>query len=165
MYWAEIWKISDFFLAENFHFLVMKCSIYLIRRVFIMICGSQIAIHIAIRKFLQDIHPPFLMKLRWQERHDRIKQMHRPFWAFAFLYTPKDTFFFFFFFFFFCMERVIKSKTGLHSVYRNVRSSTLSVQLWQFSVDGSDSFRWTVANTYKLCSSCFWHNKNGGQCE
>ena len=35
MFWAEIWKISEF-LSENFQFLVMKFSIYLNRRVFIM---------------------------------------------------------------------------------------------------------------------------------
>ena len=36
MFWAEIWRISDFFLSENFHFLVMKFSLYLNRLVFIM---------------------------------------------------------------------------------------------------------------------------------
>ena len=35
MFWAEIWKISEF-LSENFLFLVVKFSIYLNRRVFIM---------------------------------------------------------------------------------------------------------------------------------
>ena len=35
MFWAEIWKISDF-LYENFPFLVVKISIYLNRRVFVM---------------------------------------------------------------------------------------------------------------------------------
>ena len=38
MFWAEIWKISEF-LSENFHFfffLVVKFSIYLNRRVFVM---------------------------------------------------------------------------------------------------------------------------------
>ena len=35
MFWAEIWKISEF-LSENFQFLVMKSSIYLNRRVFAM---------------------------------------------------------------------------------------------------------------------------------
>ena len=32
----EIWKISDFFLSENFPFLVVKFSIYLNMRVFVM---------------------------------------------------------------------------------------------------------------------------------
>ena len=36
MVWAEIWKISEF-LSENFQFLVVKISIYLNRRVFVMI--------------------------------------------------------------------------------------------------------------------------------
>ena len=35
MFWAEIWKISEF-LSENFHFLVVKFSVYLNRHVFIM---------------------------------------------------------------------------------------------------------------------------------
>ena len=36
MFWAEIWKISEFW-SENFHFfLVVKFSIYLNRRVFVM---------------------------------------------------------------------------------------------------------------------------------
>ena len=35
MFWAEIWKISDFYL-KNCHFLVVKFSIYLNRRVFVM---------------------------------------------------------------------------------------------------------------------------------
>ena len=36
MFWAEIWKISEL-LSENFQFLVVKFSIYLNRRVFVMI--------------------------------------------------------------------------------------------------------------------------------
>ena len=35
MFWAEIWKISEF-LSENFQVLVVKFSIYLNRRVFVM---------------------------------------------------------------------------------------------------------------------------------
>ena len=35
LFWAEIWKISEF-LSENFQFLIVKFSIYLNRRVFIM---------------------------------------------------------------------------------------------------------------------------------
>ena len=35
MFWAEIWKISEF-LSENFHFLAVKFSEYLNRLVFIM---------------------------------------------------------------------------------------------------------------------------------
>ena len=35
MLWAEIWKLSEFF-SENFHFLLVKFSIYLIKRVFVM---------------------------------------------------------------------------------------------------------------------------------
>ena len=36
MFWVEIWKISEFFLSENFQFLEVKFSIYLNRRVFVM---------------------------------------------------------------------------------------------------------------------------------
>ena len=36
MFWAEIWKISEF-LSENFQFLVVKFTIYLTWRVFVMI--------------------------------------------------------------------------------------------------------------------------------
>ena len=36
MFWAEIRKISEFFLSEKFQFLEMNCSIYLNRCVFIM---------------------------------------------------------------------------------------------------------------------------------
>ena len=36
MFWAEIWKLSDFFLSENSQFLEVKFSIYLNRRVFVM---------------------------------------------------------------------------------------------------------------------------------
>ena len=35
MFWAEIWKISEF-LSKNFQFLVVKLSIYLNRRVFVL---------------------------------------------------------------------------------------------------------------------------------
>ena len=37
MFWAEIWKKKIEFLSENFHILVVKCSVYLNRRVFVMI--------------------------------------------------------------------------------------------------------------------------------
>ena len=40
MFWAEIWKIEkyqSFFLSENFQFLEVKFSIYLNRRVFVMV--------------------------------------------------------------------------------------------------------------------------------
>ena len=36
MFWAEIWKISVFF-SEHFYFLVVKFSLYLNRRVFVMV--------------------------------------------------------------------------------------------------------------------------------
>ena len=36
MVWTEIWKISEKFLLENFHFLVVKFSVYLNRHVFVM---------------------------------------------------------------------------------------------------------------------------------
>ena len=36
MFCAEVWKISEFFLSENFQFLEIKFSIYLNRHVFVM---------------------------------------------------------------------------------------------------------------------------------
>ena len=36
MFWGEIWKISEVFLSENFHFLVVNFSVFLNRRVFVM---------------------------------------------------------------------------------------------------------------------------------
>ena len=36
IFWAEIWKISEF-LSENFQFLVVKFSVYLNRHVFVMV--------------------------------------------------------------------------------------------------------------------------------
>ena len=40
MFWAEIWKISEFFIWK-FSLLVVKFSVYLNRRVFIMIFGLK----------------------------------------------------------------------------------------------------------------------------
>ena len=37
MFWAKIWKISNFFYLKNCHFLVVKFSVYLNRRVFVII--------------------------------------------------------------------------------------------------------------------------------
>ena len=37
MFLAEIWKISEFFIWKNCHFLVVKFSVYLNKRVFVMI--------------------------------------------------------------------------------------------------------------------------------
>ena len=37
MFWAEIWKISEFFLSGNFQVLEVKFSIYLNRRVYVMV--------------------------------------------------------------------------------------------------------------------------------
>ena len=48
MFWAEIWKISEF-LSVNFHvFLLVKISVYLHRRVFVMYVKS----HLQMWKFL-----------------------------------------------------------------------------------------------------------------
>ena len=41
MFWAEIWKLSDFFLSENFHFLVAKFSVYLNRHIFVMFLSNK----------------------------------------------------------------------------------------------------------------------------
>ena len=42
MFWAEIWKISKFFLSENFHFFGVKVfNIYLNRHVFVMWQDSE----------------------------------------------------------------------------------------------------------------------------
>ena len=40
MFWAEIWKISEF-LSENFQFLEVKFSMYLYRQVFVMRSGFE----------------------------------------------------------------------------------------------------------------------------
>ena len=43
LFWAEIWKISEF-LSENFQFLMVKFSVYLNRLVFVMyshVCGFE----------------------------------------------------------------------------------------------------------------------------
>ena len=40
MFWAEIWKISEF-LSENFHFLVVKISVYLNGHVFVVVSGQR----------------------------------------------------------------------------------------------------------------------------
>ena len=37
LFWAEIWKISDFFLSWNFQFLEVKFSVYLSKCVFVML--------------------------------------------------------------------------------------------------------------------------------
>ena len=37
MFWSEMWKKKSDFLFENFQVLVVKCSIYLNTRVFVMI--------------------------------------------------------------------------------------------------------------------------------
>ena len=37
MFWAEIWKVAGFFLSDFFQFLEAKFSIYLNRRVFVML--------------------------------------------------------------------------------------------------------------------------------
>ena len=49
MFWAEIWKISEFFLPENFQFLVMTFSIYLNRRVFVMDSRDNISYKVHVR--------------------------------------------------------------------------------------------------------------------
>ena len=52
MFWAEIWKLPDFFF-ENFHFLVVKFSIYLNRYVFIMIIWTATWENVHFRKCTQ----------------------------------------------------------------------------------------------------------------
>ena len=48
MFWAEIWKISGFFLSENFQFLEVKFSIYLNRLVFVMSFKNRVWLSINI---------------------------------------------------------------------------------------------------------------------
>ena len=52
MFWAEIWKISEF-LSKNFQFLEMKFSMYLNRRVFVMIYWNAWLIfqHSSLKRF------------------------------------------------------------------------------------------------------------------
>ena len=42
MFWAEIWKILEY-LSENFQFLLMKFSIYLNRRAFVMAMSQSLS--------------------------------------------------------------------------------------------------------------------------
>ena len=62
MFWAEIWKISEF-LSENFQFLEVKFSIYLNRHVFVMsiffVCASVVPL-VASVLFLFVPYPAFL---------------------------------------------------------------------------------------------------------
>ena len=46
MFWAEIWKISEFFYLKNFSFLEVKLSIYLNRRVFVMQFSASLVVDI-----------------------------------------------------------------------------------------------------------------------
>ena len=41
MFWAEVWKILEFLSENLIQFLVVKFSIYLNRRVFVMLCRPQ----------------------------------------------------------------------------------------------------------------------------
>ena len=54
MFWAEIWKISDF-LSEIFMFLEVKYSIYLNRRVFVMINLGDFYCAIGYKTFVNNI--------------------------------------------------------------------------------------------------------------
>ena len=45
MFWAEIRKISEFFLSESFQFFEVKFSIYLNRRVLVMALVAAKAVH------------------------------------------------------------------------------------------------------------------------
>ena len=54
MFWAEILKRSDFFLSENFHFLVVEVSEYLNRHVFVMFYDRMNTIHQFIKTFFDN---------------------------------------------------------------------------------------------------------------
>ena len=61
MFWAEIWKISEFFLYENFRFLAVKFSVYLNRRVFVMETSCSLTricacLYILLIRILRIIH-------------------------------------------------------------------------------------------------------------
>ena len=49
LFWAEIWKISEFFLSENCQFLEVKFSIYLNRSVFVMVFELSVFLVVEIR--------------------------------------------------------------------------------------------------------------------
>ena len=48
VFWAEIWKISEFFLSEKFWFLEVKFSLYLNRRVFVMMFEDTFLFEVAL---------------------------------------------------------------------------------------------------------------------
>ena len=76
MFWAEMWKISEF-LSENFHLLVVKFSVYLNRRVLGMVLNEynehqwhelyKLEIYIQVLFLLSRAHFPLQMEiLSWQ---------------------------------------------------------------------------------------------------
>ena len=107
MFWAEIWKYQSF-LSENFHFLVIKFSVYLNRHVFVMgwdFLQERRNKHNLIffniisgltPRYLSDVPPPLVQKNNpYNLRNaNALHPMH----------ANTNLFFFFFFFFFFFLS-------------------------------------------------------------
>ena len=74
MFWAEIWKISEFFIW-NFHFLVVKFLIYLNRHVFVMLHSLAPAeVHRPVKSSEQHNLPGFMLLLTlYIYAHTRIR--------------------------------------------------------------------------------------------
>ena len=53
VFWAEIWKNIRVFLSKNFQLLEVKFSIYLNRRVFVMLWKNVKKKHVAIQSYLE----------------------------------------------------------------------------------------------------------------
>ena len=75
MFWAEIWKISEF-LYENFQFLLVKFSIYLNRRVFVMCWEFRKSFRSSIQNcMLRVLNEAILMRTHNLQFHDKIKKI------------------------------------------------------------------------------------------
>ena len=92
MFWAEIWKISEF-LSENFQFLVVKFSIYLNRHIFVMelwkihlipiILFLRVILHVRIiichkeSLILMLVCPTSYIYLFWKSQVRNLTRLHR----------------------------------------------------------------------------------------
>ena len=78
MFWAEMWKISEF-LSENFQFLEVKFSIYLNRRVFVM---QALCEHWANSGIFWKIICGLLMKPYWLYWWTLLTLLMKPYWLY-----------------------------------------------------------------------------------
>ena len=73
MFWAEMWKISEFFIWKKFQFFEVKFSIYLNRRVFVMKQTNKLSVSLSLSLFLSLCKeyaciPLFIMLIHVQEK-------------------------------------------------------------------------------------------------